>query len=303
MAQADRAHDVFISYSTKDQAIADSVCGFLEARQIRCWMAPRDILPGQPYAQVIIDAISQCKVFVLIFSAQSSQSQDVLQETDNAKNKKKVIIPFRIDDTRLEGNPFEYYLTIRQWIDGMPHPENAFAMLADAIMPHLAASEDHPAGEDPKMTAAVPSADRGSMPPADCVRVVEGKVKTYSRNQILTIAKLQCKLFCFLLVSILLYIPCFFIRDDGGIALTLFGAYLGGTILNIIAYSRLSMVTGENFLITIISVFLMISPCANQLILITETIRSRKILRAAGVKTSFWGVPKSEIARFESGRR
>ncbi len=40
------AYDVFISYSTPDKVIADAACATLEQRQIRCWMAPRDVLPG-----------------------------------------------------------------------------------------------------------------------------------------------------------------------------------------------------------------------------------------------------------------
>ena len=42
----DMAHDVFISYSAKDKTTADGVCATLEAKGIRCWIAPRDILPG-----------------------------------------------------------------------------------------------------------------------------------------------------------------------------------------------------------------------------------------------------------------
>ena len=129
----DNGFDVFISYSSKDQKIANALVDSLEGQGIRCWIAPRDIFPGQPYPQAITDAISQSKIFVLIFSAQSSRSQDVLQETDLAKNKKKVIIPFRIDSTRLEGTPFEYYLTIRQWIDASSEPETHFQELAEAV--------------------------------------------------------------------------------------------------------------------------------------------------------------------------
>jgi hypothetical protein len=43
------AHDVFISYSSHDKPIADAVCAGLEAAKIRCWIAPRDMLPGVPY--------------------------------------------------------------------------------------------------------------------------------------------------------------------------------------------------------------------------------------------------------------
>ena len=51
------AHDVFISYSSKDKAVADAVCAGLEGRGIACWMAPRDIVPGVDWGAAIIDAI------------------------------------------------------------------------------------------------------------------------------------------------------------------------------------------------------------------------------------------------------
>ena len=44
------ANDVFISYSSTDKAAADAVCATLESRGIGCWIAPRDILPGEDYA-------------------------------------------------------------------------------------------------------------------------------------------------------------------------------------------------------------------------------------------------------------
>ena len=49
------AHDVFISYSTKDKPTADAACAALEAKGIRCWIAPRDILPGSDWGEAIID--------------------------------------------------------------------------------------------------------------------------------------------------------------------------------------------------------------------------------------------------------
>lgn len=44
-------HDVFISYSMKDKVVGDAVCATLEAKRIRCWIAPRDILPGQEWGR------------------------------------------------------------------------------------------------------------------------------------------------------------------------------------------------------------------------------------------------------------
>ena len=40
------AHDVFVSYSHKDKATADAVVARLEQDGSRCWVAPRDIVPG-----------------------------------------------------------------------------------------------------------------------------------------------------------------------------------------------------------------------------------------------------------------
>jgi hypothetical protein len=37
------AHDVFISHARKDKKIADAICEKLEAAELRCWIAPRDI--------------------------------------------------------------------------------------------------------------------------------------------------------------------------------------------------------------------------------------------------------------------
>ena len=39
-------HDIFISHSSKDKTIADAACACLEARGLRCWIAPRDIIAG-----------------------------------------------------------------------------------------------------------------------------------------------------------------------------------------------------------------------------------------------------------------
>lgn len=62
------AHDVFISYSFEDKATADAICATLENNNIRCWIAPRDIIPGTDWGASIIDAINESNVMVLVFS-------------------------------------------------------------------------------------------------------------------------------------------------------------------------------------------------------------------------------------------
>ncbi|HAH65240.1 MAG TPA: toll/interleukin-1 receptor domain-containing protein, partial [Rhizobiales bacterium] len=74
--------DVFISYSSKDKPIADAVCAGLEANGLRCWIAPRDILPGADWGGAIIDAITGSKVMVLIFSGNANSSPQIKREVE-----------------------------------------------------------------------------------------------------------------------------------------------------------------------------------------------------------------------------
>ena len=46
-----KTHDVFISHSSKDKIVADSIVAALEAAHIRCWIAPRDIKPGTDWGE------------------------------------------------------------------------------------------------------------------------------------------------------------------------------------------------------------------------------------------------------------
>ena len=53
------AYDVFISYGHEDKLVADAACARLEARGIRCWIAPRDLLAGQSYPEAIATALRE----------------------------------------------------------------------------------------------------------------------------------------------------------------------------------------------------------------------------------------------------
>ena len=112
------AHDVFISHSSKDKSIADAVCSILEQRKIRCWIAPRDILPGQDYAEGIINGISECCILVLIFSQNSNNSKHVLREIERAANYEKMLIPFRIQNVK-PIKAMEYWLSTPHWMDAI----------------------------------------------------------------------------------------------------------------------------------------------------------------------------------------
>ena len=56
--------DVFISHSTKDKGVANDVCDALERGGVRCWIAPRNMVPGEEYENQILSAIDATRVLV-----------------------------------------------------------------------------------------------------------------------------------------------------------------------------------------------------------------------------------------------
>ena len=113
--------DVFISYSNKDKNAADAVCSIMEQNGIRCWIAPRDITPGLPFAEAIIDGIKGSRIFILIYSSNSNNSAQVIKEVDRAVQYKMAIIPFRLEDVPMT-KQMEYYVSNVHWMDALTPP-------------------------------------------------------------------------------------------------------------------------------------------------------------------------------------
>lgn len=110
------AHDVFVSYSSKDKVIADSVVASLEKNNIRCWYAPRDIKPSDDWGDAISNAISKSKVFLLVFSGNANQSRHVLDELIVAIAEEITILPFRIENLEPKG-AMRLHLSSWHWLD------------------------------------------------------------------------------------------------------------------------------------------------------------------------------------------
>ncbi len=93
-------YDAFLSYSSQDKAIANAMCHHLEQRGLRCWIAPRDVRPGEDYAAEIIDAIMASRALVVVFSANANASKHVKSEVERAVSHGTVVIPFRTEDVQ-----------------------------------------------------------------------------------------------------------------------------------------------------------------------------------------------------------
>lgn len=114
-------HDVFISYSSNDKLTADKICSFLETNGIRCWMTPRDVLPGSNWGESIIDAINGAKVMLLVFSANSNASNHIKREVERAVNRGNPVIPVRIEDV-MPTKSLEYFISSQHWLDAYIPP-------------------------------------------------------------------------------------------------------------------------------------------------------------------------------------
>ncbi len=136
------AHDVFISYSSKDKKVADAVCATLEERKVRCWIAPRDVPPGLPYAAALVKAIHACKIFVLVLSKGSNTSGQVLREVEQAVDGGIPIIPLRIDDIE-PTDAMRYYIKSLHWLDAMSPPlERHLGKLVDSVQAILSVGDE-----------------------------------------------------------------------------------------------------------------------------------------------------------------
>jgi hypothetical protein len=126
------AHDVFISYSSKDKQAAEAVCAKLESEDITCWIAPRDIPPSARYAQSIMGGINNSRIMIFIYSSHAAGSEHVESEIDRAYNKRIPIIQLRIEDIPLSGS-LEYYLSTAQWFDALPPLEENLQKLPQVV--------------------------------------------------------------------------------------------------------------------------------------------------------------------------
>src|ERR1700756_3081852 len=115
------AHDVFISYSTEDKPPADAVCTILEKNGVRCWIAPRDIMPGADWGESIVNGIRTSRVLLLVFSTSANQSRQIKREVEIAADGDVTIVPLRIENI-LPTESFKYFLGNIHWLDALTPP-------------------------------------------------------------------------------------------------------------------------------------------------------------------------------------
>jgi hypothetical protein len=101
--QAVQFYSCFISYSSKDQAIAERLHADLQNKGVRCWFAPHDLRIGDKIWDTIDEAIRLRDKVLLILSKNSITSDWVEDEVSKAfaeerERKQTILFPVRIDD-------------------------------------------------------------------------------------------------------------------------------------------------------------------------------------------------------------
>jgi adenylate cyclase len=124
---------VFISYSSQDATVAARTCAALEAAGLPCWIAPRDVRAGESYAAAIVEAISSCRMLVLLLSQGAISSPHVLREVERASSKRRPVLSVRMDAAKLPPD-LEYFLSANQWLDASGSPfEQVLPALIESV--------------------------------------------------------------------------------------------------------------------------------------------------------------------------
>jgi TolB-like protein len=140
---------VFISHSSKDEAIAEAICQHLGSAGVQCWIAPRDIEPETDWTEGIMRGITNSRIFVLVFSGHANDSDHVRREVGEAFSLHLPVIPFRTETVEPRAG-LRYFLESVHWLDATKPPlEQHLPLLTERVKALL----NHEQGISPHETA------------------------------------------------------------------------------------------------------------------------------------------------------
>jgi hypothetical protein len=123
---------IFISHSSQDRRVAVRICDALERLGLGCWLASRDIDPGENFQEAIVRAIRSVRVMVLVFTGNANNSNEIKKEIALASQNGLPVIPLRVEDV-VPSDAFLYELSTRQWVDAFDDWDRAMTRLAGQI--------------------------------------------------------------------------------------------------------------------------------------------------------------------------
>lgn len=143
---------LFVSHHSSKYDVALHVEKALARHGVDCWIAPRDVGPGEAFDTAIMRAIRDCAGVLLLFCSQSDKSPHVKRELILADSAHKAIIPLRLEE--IVPDDLAYHLASAQWIDWLEKRDDSIARIAakahqlagmappDKVAPATAAADD-----------------------------------------------------------------------------------------------------------------------------------------------------------------
>jgi hypothetical protein len=123
---------IFISYSSKDQEIAETIYEALEARGYNCWIACRDVRAGENFQEAIVKALRSAQVMLLVFTSNANNSDEIKKELVLAGRHRVTVVPVRVEDV-VPNDAFTYEFATRQWVDLFKDWEREIEQLATQL--------------------------------------------------------------------------------------------------------------------------------------------------------------------------
>lgn len=115
--------DYFVSHSSLDVTEASKLVAALERVGTTCWIAPRNIRPGETYGDAIAEAVAQStKATLVLISANSERSASVKAELELARRFNRPIVPVILNG-HSPGKGVIFYIGTSHWLpfdDGSP---------------------------------------------------------------------------------------------------------------------------------------------------------------------------------------
>ncbi len=122
------ATQLFISHHSSKLPVALELEKSLAKYGVTCWLAPRDVEPGEAFDMAIKRAIDESCATLLLFCSKSDKSPHVKRELILADSSRKAIIPVRLEE--LAPDELAYHLASSQWIDWLEQRESTIERVA-----------------------------------------------------------------------------------------------------------------------------------------------------------------------------
>lgn len=119
---------LFVSHHSSKNDVALHVERALARHGVDCWIAPRDVGPGEAFDTAIMKAIRDSAGVLLLFCSQSDKSPHVKRELILADSAHKAIIPLRLEE--IVPDDLAYHLASAQWIDWLEKRDDSIARIA-----------------------------------------------------------------------------------------------------------------------------------------------------------------------------